>query len=96
VHAPAFADYAQLACSLIRRYEAAEPTVSAALLIMLHDAQALITDPDRMQVLAGEARLVLSDAEQLTRQHRPADPARLHPDHHALQRHEVPGRGRSG
>jgi uncharacterized membrane protein len=71
VHAPAFADYAELACSLIRRYGAAEPTVSAALLIMLHDAQALITDPDRIQVLAGEARLVLSDAEQLTRQ--PAD-----------------------
>src|SRR5690242_6963047 len=31
VHAPAFADYAELACSLIRRYGAAEPTVSAAL-----------------------------------------------------------------
>ena len=38
---------------------------------MLHDAQARITDPDRMQVLAREAQLVLSDAEQLTRQ--PAD-----------------------
>jgi uncharacterized membrane protein len=50
---------------------AAEPTVSAALLIMLQDAQILITDPDRMQVLAREAQLVLSDAEQLTRQ--PAD-----------------------
>jgi uncharacterized membrane protein len=71
VHAPAFADYAELACSLIRRYGAAEPTVSAALLVMLHDAQALITDPDRMQILVGEARLVLSDAEHLTRQ--PAD-----------------------
>jgi uncharacterized membrane protein len=71
VHAPAFADYAELACSLIRRYGAAEPTVSAALLIMLHDAQVLVTDPDRMQVLAREAQLVLSDAEQLTRQ--PAD-----------------------
>ena len=34
VHAPAFADYAELACSLIRRYGAAEPTVSAALLSM--------------------------------------------------------------
>ena len=39
VHAPAFADYAELACSLIRRYGAAEPTVSAALLSMLRDAQ---------------------------------------------------------
>ena len=71
VHAPAFADYAELACSLIRRYGAAEPTVSAALLTMLQDAQVLITDPDRLQVLVREAQLVLSDAEQLTRQ--PAD-----------------------
>lgn len=68
---PAFADYAELACSLIRRYGAAEPTVSAALLILLRDAQALVSDPDRIQVLATQARLVLSDAEQLTRQ--PAD-----------------------
>src|SRR5690242_11712628 len=70
-HAPAFADYAELACSLIRRYGAAEPTVSAALLIMLRDAQALVSDPNRIQVLASHARLVLSDAEQLTQQ--PAD-----------------------
>jgi uncharacterized membrane protein len=71
VHAPAFADYAELACSLIRRYGAAEPTVSAALLIMLCDAQALVSDPNRIQVLASHARLVLSDAEHLTQQ--PAD-----------------------
>ena len=71
MHAPAFADYAELACSLIRRYGAAEPTVSAALLSMLRDAQAFVRDPDRIQVLASHARLVLSDAEQLTQQ--PAD-----------------------
>jgi uncharacterized membrane protein len=65
---PAFADYAELACSLIRRYGAAEPTISAALLIMLRDAQALVNAPDRIQVLASHARLVLSDAEQLTQQ----------------------------
>ena len=57
--------------SEIRRYGAAEPTVSAALLILLRNAQALVSDPDRVQVLASHARLVLSDAEQLTLQ--PAD-----------------------
>ena len=38
---------------------------------MLQDAQALVTDPDRMQALSSEARLIVSDAEQATRQ--PAD-----------------------
>ena len=71
VRAPTFADYAELACSLIRRYGAAEPTVTAALLVLLQDAQAMASDPDRIRVLASEARLILSDAEQSTRQ--PAD-----------------------
>lgn len=71
IRAPAFADYAELACSLIRRYGASEPTVATALLVLLQDAQALTSDPDRVQVLAREARLVLSDAEQSTGQ--PAD-----------------------
>jgi uncharacterized membrane protein len=71
MHAPSFADYAELACDLIRRYGAAEPTVSAALLTLLRNAQALVNDPDRIQVLASQARLILGDAEQLTRQ--PAD-----------------------
>ena len=56
VHAPAFADYAELACSLIRRCGSAEPTVAAALLILLRDVQALVSDPDRIQVLASQAR----------------------------------------
>jgi uncharacterized membrane protein len=68
VHAPSFADYAELACGLIRRYGAAEPTVTAALLILLHDARTQISDPDRTQELASQARLILSDAEQCTRQ----------------------------
>jgi uncharacterized membrane protein len=76
VRAPGFADYAELACSLIRRYGAAEPTVTTALLVMLQDAQALVTDPDRMQVLISEARLIVSDAEQATRQ--PADLGQVH------------------
>ncbi|HEY2592612.1 MAG TPA: DUF2254 family protein, partial [Chloroflexota bacterium] len=71
IRAPGFADYAELACGLIRRYGAAEPTVTAALLVLLQDAQALVTDPDRMQVLSTEARLIVNDAEQATRQ--PAD-----------------------
>jgi len=75
VRAPAFADYAELACGQIRRYGAAEPTVTAALLALLRDAQAMASDPDRIQVLASEARLILSDAEQSTRQ--PADLAQV-------------------
>jgi len=71
IRAPSFTDYAELACGLIRRYGAAEPTVTAALLVLLQDAQALVTDPDRMQVLSTEARLIVNDAEQATRQ--PAD-----------------------
>ena len=71
IHAPSFRDYIDLACGLIRRYGASEPTVTAALLRMLQDVQDLVTDPDRLQVLATEARLVVSDAERATLQ--PAD-----------------------
>jgi uncharacterized membrane protein len=71
VHAPSFEDYVDLACGLIRRYGASEPTVTAALLRMLQDVQDLAIDPGRHQVLAKEARLVLSDAERATLQ--PAD-----------------------
>jgi len=45
--------------------------VTAALLRMLRDVQDLVTDQDRLQVLATEARLVVSDAERATLQ--PAD-----------------------
>jgi hypothetical protein len=38
---------------------------------MLHNVRDLVTDPDRLQVLAQEARLVVSDAERATLQ--PAD-----------------------
>jgi uncharacterized membrane protein len=71
VPAPSFSAYVDLACGLIRRYGAGEPTVTAALLRMLHDVRDLVTDPDRHQVLAQEARLVVSDAERATLQ--PAD-----------------------
>ena len=49
--------------------------MTAALLALLRDAQAMASDPDRIQVLASEARLILSDAEQSTRQ--PADLAQV-------------------
>jgi uncharacterized membrane protein len=66
VSAPPFAAYVDLACGQIRRYGAAEPTVNAALLVMLRDVQALVSDPDRERVLAAEARLIVSDAERAT------------------------------
>jgi uncharacterized membrane protein len=71
VHAPSFEDFVDLACGLIRRYGASEPTVTTALLRMLQDVQDLVTDPGRHQVLTKEARLVMSDAERATLQ--PAD-----------------------
>jgi uncharacterized membrane protein len=71
VHAPSFRDYIDLACGLIRRYGASEPTVTAALLRMLRNVQDLVTDPDRLQVLATEAQLIVADAERATLQ--PAD-----------------------
>ena len=71
VRAPSFAAYIDLACSQIRRYGAAEPTVTAALLVMLQDTLALISDPSREQALAGQAQLIVSDAERSTPQ--PAD-----------------------
>jgi uncharacterized membrane protein len=71
VRAPSFAAYIDLACSQIRRYGAAEPTVTAALLVMLQDTLALVSDPSREQALADQARLILRDAERSTPQ--PAD-----------------------
>jgi uncharacterized membrane protein len=71
VSAPSFAAYVDLACGQIRRYGAAEPTVTAALLVMLQDVRAVVSDAEREQVLADEARLILSDAEASTPQ--PAD-----------------------
>lgn len=68
VHAPSFEDYVDLACGLIRRYGASEPTVTAALLQMLQDVQAMVTDPERRRALETEARLVLGDAERATLQ----------------------------
>ena len=46
-------------------------STDATRVIVLRDDQALVSAPDRIQVLASHARLVLSDAEQLTQQ--PAD-----------------------
>ncbi len=68
VSMPSFADYIDLACGLIRRYGASEPTVTGALLGMLQDVQAMVTDPGRRQVLQTQARLILSDAERATPQ----------------------------
>jgi uncharacterized membrane protein len=48
VHAPVFGGYAELACSLIRRYGAAEPTVSAALLSMLRHARLVLSDAEQL------------------------------------------------
>ncbi|MFF1870578.1 DUF2254 family protein [Streptomyces sp. CB03911] len=66
-----YAEYLDLACGQIRRYGCAEPAVCLALLRLLGDAAATVTDPARRAAVAEQARLVLLDAEARVQQ--PAD-----------------------
>lgn len=67
-----FGDYLGTMCGLIRRYGAAEPSLSLALLRLLTDCASLVTDhPDRLAELGQQAALILADAERTIAQ--PAD-----------------------
>jgi len=67
-----FADYLELTCAQVRRYGAAEPAVSLALLRLLGKvAVAAAEAPERLAAVRGQARLVLADAEAKVAQ--PAD-----------------------
>jgi uncharacterized membrane protein len=67
----AFADYLDLACAQIRRFGAAEPTVSRELIDML-DSTAHVTDkPDRLETIKRQLDLIVADAASAVRQ--PAD-----------------------
>jgi len=60
-----FPEYLAVMCGLIRRYGSHEPTVSHALLRLLHDC-ALVTaeDSERRAAIEAQARLIVSDAER--------------------------------
>ena len=67
-----FGDYLATMCGLIRRYGAAEPGLSLALLRLLTDcASVLSDDPSRLAAIGQQAELILADAERAIAQ--PAD-----------------------
>jgi uncharacterized membrane protein len=58
-----FGDYLTTMCGLIRRYGCAEPTVSLALLGLLHECAAVLADdPPRWAAIGEQADLILADA----------------------------------
>jgi uncharacterized membrane protein len=64
-----FGDYLATMCGLIRRCGCAEPTVSLALLGLLHKCTAVLADdPDRWDALGEQADLIVADATRETAQ----------------------------
>ncbi len=58
-----FGDYLAMMCGLIRRYGCAEPTVSLALLGLLHNCSAMVADdPPRWAAVGEQADLIVADA----------------------------------
>src|SRR4051795_801470 len=67
-----FGDYLATMCGLLRRYGCAEPSVSLALLGLLHKCAAVLADdPPRWAAVGEQAELILADATRETAQ--PAD-----------------------
>src|SRR4051812_19478983 len=65
-------DYLSTVCGLIRRYGCAEPTVSLALLGLLHECAGVMADaPPRWAAIGEQSDLILADATRETAQ--PAD-----------------------
>jgi uncharacterized membrane protein len=64
-----FGDYLATMCGLIRRYGCAEPTVSLALLGLLHKCTAVLADdPARWAAVGEQADLIVADATRETAQ----------------------------
>ena len=64
-----FGDYLATTCGLLRRYGSAEPTVSLALLGLLHKCAAVLADdPARWAAVGEQADLILADATRETAQ----------------------------
>ena len=68
---PTFPDYLRLGTAQIRRFGAAEPGLTRALIVLLRDAGASSATEDRRRACAHHIRLVLDDARRATAQ--PAD-----------------------
>jgi uncharacterized membrane protein len=68
---PRFADYLRLGTAQIRRYGAAEPALTRALIVLLRDVGVSSATEDRRQACARQIHLVLDDARRATAQ--PAD-----------------------
>jgi uncharacterized membrane protein len=68
---PKFPDYLRLGTAQIRRFGAAEPGLTRALIILLRDAGTSAATEDRRHACVHHIRLVLDDARRATAQ--PAD-----------------------
>ncbi|AZQ32248.1 DUF2254 domain-containing protein [Streptomyces cyaneochromogenes] len=79
-----FPEYLAVMCGLIRRYGAREPTVVHALLRLLHNCAAVISnDAERRAAIAEQARIVIADAERQVAQ--PTDLALVHAEAESLR-----------
>ena len=68
---PKFADYLRLGTAQIRRYGAAEPALTRALIVLLRDVGVSSATEDRRHACIRNVQLVLDDARRATAQ--PAD-----------------------
>ena len=71
VSRPKFADYLRLGTAQIRRYGAAEPALTRALIVLLRDVGVSSATEDRRHACIRNVHLVLDDARRATAQ--PAD-----------------------
>jgi uncharacterized membrane protein len=80
-----FSQYLAVACGLIRRYGAREPTVAQAMLRLLADSAAVIhDDPERFSAIEEQARMVVAEAERAAAE--PADLAVVHAEADSVRR----------
>jgi uncharacterized membrane protein len=80
-----FSQYLAVACGLIRRYGAREPTVAQAMLRLLGDSAAAVRDdPERFSAIEEEARMVVAEAERAATE--PADLAIVHAEAESVRR----------
>jgi uncharacterized membrane protein len=78
-----FPEYLAVACGLIRRYGASEPTVAHALLRLLSSCAAMAADdPEQCAAIEEQARIIVSDVEREVPQ--PADRAFTHAEVQSL------------
>ena len=80
-----FSQYLAVACGLIRRYGAREPTVAQAMLRLLADSAAVVYDePERFSAIEEQARMTVAEAERGATE--PADLAVVHFEAESVRR----------